>query len=99
MERSGFYLKTAADGDAEQIHALMRDVYDGLEDKSLYGCDDLEFVRSHITKHGLCRHGLYLGRYARGGPDLQIPHGGGLAGQPGKLPLIGKVRLYAGENG
>lgn len=52
MEQSKFYLKTAADGDAEQIHALMRYVYEGLEDKSLYVCDDLAFVRSHIAEHG-----------------------------------------------
>ena len=52
MERSEFYLKTAADSDAEQLHALMRAVYEGLEDKSLYVCDDLEFVRAHIAEHG-----------------------------------------------
>ena len=52
MEQSGFYLKTAADSDAEQIHALMRRVYEGLEDKSLYVCDDLAFVKAHIAARG-----------------------------------------------
>ena len=52
MSRPVFLLKTAADGDAQQIHALMRYVYEELEDKSLYVCDDLEFVRTHIAQRG-----------------------------------------------
>lgn len=52
MEKTDFLLKPAADGDAEQLHRLMRCVYGGLEDKRLYVCDDLAFVRAHIARHG-----------------------------------------------
>ena len=46
-------LRIAKQSDAENIHAIMRSVYDGLEDKSIYVCDDLEYVQTHIEKNGL----------------------------------------------
>jgi GNAT superfamily N-acetyltransferase len=39
--------------DAEKIHKAMRRVYDFLEDKSLYVCDDLAYVKRHINKEGM----------------------------------------------
>ena len=52
MGQTVFFLRSAADSDAEQIHALMRHVYGRLEDKSLYVCDDLAFVKAHIHRRG-----------------------------------------------
>ena len=47
-----FFLKIAAAEDADEIHSLMQTVYDRMEDKSLFVCDDMEYVRSHISEEG-----------------------------------------------
>ncbi len=38
--------------DAPEIFRVMKDVHRELEDKSLYVCDDFEFVKEHIEDHG-----------------------------------------------
>ena len=48
----GITLRTAKIEDAEDVHNIMQTVYDLLEDKSLYVCDDLNYVKEQI-KNGL----------------------------------------------
>jgi ribosomal protein S18 acetylase RimI-like enzyme len=52
MEEDDVLLKPATNENVQEIHNLMREVYERLEDKSLYVCDDLEYVDSHISKEG-----------------------------------------------
>ena len=45
-------LTTASMEQAEEIYNLMQTVHDQMEDKSLYVCDDLDFVKAHIKDSG-----------------------------------------------
>lgn len=45
-------LKIAGEEDAEQISALMKEVYERLEDRSLYVCDGIDYVKRHIRDEG-----------------------------------------------
>lgn len=47
-----FMLRLADISDAEQIYRNMQTVYDFLDDKSLYVCDDIEYVRKMILGGG-----------------------------------------------
>lgn len=47
-----FEIKNAEEIDAAAIFDLMKSVYDNLDDKTLFFCDDLEYVQSHIEKEG-----------------------------------------------
>lgn len=38
--------------DAEKLYALMQQVYQELEDQSLFVCDDYEYVKTHIEEKG-----------------------------------------------
>ena len=43
---------TATEDRVPEICALMREVYDNLDDKSVFVCDDEEFVGRHISSEG-----------------------------------------------
>lgn len=45
-------MRIADASDAIEIYNLMKKVYDNLADKSLFFCDDLEYVREHISDRG-----------------------------------------------
>ncbi len=45
-------LKMAEEDDSKEIYLLMKRVYNDLEDKALYVCDDLEYVKEHIKGKG-----------------------------------------------
>ena len=45
-------LYKALDNDLYSIYSLMKHVYDDLEDKSLFVCDDIDFVKQQLTKTG-----------------------------------------------
>lgn len=47
-----FSLYKALDNDLYSIYSLMKQVYDDLEDKSLFVCDDTDFVKQQLTKTG-----------------------------------------------
>ena len=53
LTKADTMLRIAKKTDAEKIANLMRYVYDNLEDKSIYVCDDLQFIKSHIEENGL----------------------------------------------
>ena len=53
MKKEEIMLRKAQIEDAESIHNIMQRVYDLLDDKSIYVCDDLEYVVEHIEKKGL----------------------------------------------
>lgn len=76
MERQEIVFKIATLENADQIHDVMEAVYQALEDKSLYVCDDIDYVSSHIVKDGFavvaCKKdckivGCFIFRY----PDMQ----------------------------
>ncbi len=45
-------IRVAKDSDAQNIAQLMSYVYEKLEDKSTFVCDDLAFVKKHLNKNG-----------------------------------------------
>jgi len=45
-------LRQARDEDAEAIYRIMKQVHRELADKSLFVCDDLAFVKAHISESG-----------------------------------------------
>ena len=45
-------LRIAKFSEAEAIHGLMKSVYDNMPDKTLFFCDDLEYVKNSIDKEG-----------------------------------------------
>ena len=47
-----FLIRKADISDAEEIYHIMQETYAALEDKSLYVCDDLEYIKQHIVKEG-----------------------------------------------
>ncbi len=47
-----FCISMASSRDSVEIHNLMKKVYEKLEDKSLFFCDDLEYVKKHIESEG-----------------------------------------------
>lgn len=48
MKKNEIVLRAAYPEDADSIAKLMLSVYEGLEDKSIYVCDDLDYVNKHI---------------------------------------------------
>lgn len=45
-------LRLADSSDVAEIYNMMKTVYDGLENKELFVCDDMEFVKLHIQEKG-----------------------------------------------
>lgn len=45
-------LEIAKMDQADEIYRVMQEVYERMEDKSLYVCDDLEYIKDHIEKNG-----------------------------------------------
>ena len=45
-------IKKANAEDLYDIFSLMKQVYDDLEDKSLFVCDDIEFIKQQLTESG-----------------------------------------------
>ncbi len=45
-------LRKAGKEDAEEISALMKKVYNGLDDKTLFVCDDYEYVYNQLSENG-----------------------------------------------
>ena len=71
---TNFYIRKATIEDAEKIHQIMLLTQQALEDKTLYVCDDLDYVKEHIEKQGFtvvaCREdgniiGSFLFRYPK----------------------------------
>lgn len=52
MDQKQIVFRIAENEDAQRIHALMLEVYEQMEDKTLYVCDDLAFVERHISNEG-----------------------------------------------
>ncbi len=50
--KNTFIISQAELKDVTNIHNLMKAVYEKLEDKTLFFCDDLEYVQRHIEKEG-----------------------------------------------
>ena len=47
-----FSIKIAEPKDSTNIYNLMKEVYEKLEDKKLFFCDDLDYVQRHIKNEG-----------------------------------------------
>lgn len=47
-----FNISRAKMADAIKIYDLMTSVYEKLDNKSLFFCDDLEYVKNHVEKYG-----------------------------------------------
>lgn len=52
MNRGDIVIKIASKEHVEEIYKVMGEVYDRLENKTLYVCDNLEYVKSHIADEG-----------------------------------------------
>lgn len=52
MKFGDLTLTTASLEHADEIHNLMQTVYNQLDNKALYVCDDLDYVKSHIQDTG-----------------------------------------------
>lgn len=52
MKKNELLLRVAKADDAIEIHNLMQEVYNRLEDKNIYVCDDLEYVQTYIVDRG-----------------------------------------------
>ena len=52
MKEQNFYIRIAEEKDAQAVYDLMVEVYEQLEDPSIYVCDDLAFVKRHISQEG-----------------------------------------------
>jgi len=72
MNIDGMLLTIASEDQADEIYHVMKAVYEQLEDKNLYVCDDLEYVKLHIKEAGFtvvaCNEdaeivGVFLVRY------------------------------------
>lgn len=73
--KDNFFIRQATIADAEEIYNVMVQAAEALEDKTLFVCDDLEYVREQIEQSGFavvaCKAdgeivGSFLFRY----PDL-----------------------------
>lgn len=51
-KNSEIKIRPAQADDVDRIYELMKKVYEQLEDKSIYVCDDREFVLAHIKAEG-----------------------------------------------
>lgn len=76
MKKDDIIFKVATMENADEIHNIMEEVYDRLEDKSLYVCDDMEYVKSHITTAGFAviacnKNGKIVGSFIFRFPDMQ----------------------------
>ena len=78
MNKNDIVLKIATKDQVGEIYSVMEEVYNRLEDKSLYVCDDLEYVKSHIDNEGFtviaCNNaskivGSFIFRYPRQSED------------------------------
>ena len=76
IDHNNIILKVATIDNAVEIYSLMQEVYNRLENKSLYVCDNLEFVKAHIAKEGFiviaCHKGnKIVGNFLFRYPDMQ----------------------------
>lgn len=46
-------ISVAEQSDAQEIYDVMQEVYDRLENKTLYVCDDLDYVKNHVSDEGM----------------------------------------------
>ena len=75
--RKDTIIRKADKNDAKEIHNLMKKVFDGLEDKTLFVCDNEEYVLSQLTETGfgvVAEHngriiGSFIARYPDDSPD------------------------------
>ena len=94
MKRNEISFDLAAKKDVPEIYALMKTVYEGLDDRSLYVCDDIEYVKKHINSKGFivksCNDdGKIVGSFIFRYPGMQEDNLGrdiGLA--EGELPKV-----------
>ena len=52
VNKNNIEIKLASIEHAAQIYGVMKQVYEQLEDKTLYVCDSFEYVKAHITEEG-----------------------------------------------
>lgn len=52
LNEDGFIIRRAAAEDADIIYGCMLSVYNLLDDKSMFVCENIEYVRRNITEHG-----------------------------------------------
>lgn len=52
FNEDGFIIRQAVPKDADMIYECMISVYNSLDDKSMFVCEDIEYVRRNITEHG-----------------------------------------------
>lgn len=76
MKKDETVLGLAAKEDITEIYKLMKTVYEGLDNKSLYVCDDLEYVKTHISGEGFavkaCNNdGEIVGSFIFRYPEMQ----------------------------
>lgn len=87
MIENDIVIQLATIEDAENIHAVMQKVHDGMENKSLYVCDDIEYVKNHIDKDGFAlkacdADGKIAGCFIARFPDLALDNLGRDIGLP-----------------
>lgn len=51
-KNNSFLIKKADENDITKIDVLMKNVYENLENKNFFVCDDLTYIREHISEHG-----------------------------------------------
>ncbi len=52
MNEKIFTMKLASENDADKIYSHMQEVYNQLENKALFVCDNHDFIVDHISIHG-----------------------------------------------
>lgn len=94
MKKNDILFGLATKEDAKEIHELMEEVYEKLEDKSLYVCDGLEYVNTHISGEGFavkaCNYdGKIVGSFIFRYPGMQDDNLGRDIGlEEGELPKV-----------
>ena len=76
MKKEDIILKKASKEDVSEIYALMQKVYDGLEDKTLFICDSMDYVEEQIRKDGFAviacnKAGKLIGAFIFRYPQLE----------------------------
>lgn len=51
-KRNEYYIRKANEKDAEEIYEGMKNIYENLDDKSLFVLDDYKFIRKQICEEG-----------------------------------------------
>lgn len=73
----GFMIRRAVGDDTESIYECMLSVYNALEDKSVFVCEDIEYVKHNIEEHGFSvvaetEDGIIAGVFIFEYPDMDM---------------------------